>query len=233
MSPFVIMLCVLAVIVAAAFTYKWFAEAGTRRARYLSHYDIPQAALDGLQRRYPHLNADEANQVGLGLKRYFYYCQSSGFYSAALPSKVVAALWEELARETKSYQRFSHNAFNQLWSPRAAVGFGTDEAGNKELSRTWALSCRHEVINPRTPTSLPLLFALDVALAIPDGFIYRADGTGLYALGIRIGPDSPSLDGDGNAWTLYGAAISPSDYDLGHLYDSGGHGDSGGYGDSH
>ena len=46
---------------------------------------------------------------------------------------------------------------------------------NVGLRRCWWHACREENINPAKPTRLPLLFALDTKLNIPNGFRYAAD----------------------------------------------------------
>ena len=43
------------------------------------------------------------------------------------------------------------------------------------MRRCWWHACRDENINPRAPTRLPLLFALDAKLDIPNGFRYAPD----------------------------------------------------------
>jgi hypothetical protein len=50
---------------------------------------------------------------------------------------------------------------------------------NSGLRRVWWHCCREENINPRQPTRLPLLFALDAKLGVAGGFHYRADCSGL------------------------------------------------------
>jgi len=52
---------------------------------------------------------------------------------------------------------------------------GTAQQNNAGLRRCWWFACREENINPRDPTRLPLLFALDSKLKVTDGFHYVAD----------------------------------------------------------
>jgi hypothetical protein len=84
---------------------------------------------------------------------------------------------------------------------------------NAGLRRTWWHCCRDENINPRKPTRLPLLFALDAKLGIANGFRYAPDCSAL-----RVGSDgsvycggdfsSSSYDGGTDG---FGDASSSSD----------------------
>ena len=56
-----------------------------------------------------------------------------------------------------------------------AVVLGADSQSNAGLRRCMLQVCRQEGIDPRNPKRLPLLFALDAQLSIPDGFRYVAD----------------------------------------------------------
>ena len=48
-------------------------------------------------------------------------------------------------------------------------------AQREGLRRAWYWACRDESIDPKTPTRLPLLFALDSKLRIANGFAYQPD----------------------------------------------------------
>jgi hypothetical protein len=51
------------------------------------------------------------------------------------------------------------------------------------IKRSWRLACQRAGIDPLTATSVPLLFAIDSRLAIPDGFNYALNCTHLVAAG--------------------------------------------------
>ena len=69
------------------------------------------------------------------------------------------------------------------------------------IHRAWRLACADEGMAARIPTRLPLLFALDGELGVPDGFRYapncrgvaRSDGTGI----IYCGSDAAGCGGGG------------------------------------
>ncbi len=52
---------------------------------------------------------------------------------------------------------------------------GSVSASNAGLRRCWWYACKEENIDPRKPSRLPLLFAIDAKLNIVGGFHYAAD----------------------------------------------------------
>ena len=72
-----------------------------------------------------------------------------------------------------------------MLKPRRA---GPKADTNDGLRRAWFWSCRDEAIDPKAPTRLPLLFALDAKLKFPNGFVYAADcGPARRAVGAAAG----------------------------------------------
>ena len=61
-------------------------------------------------------------------------------------------------------------------TPRRRCSARRNNAG---LRRAWWHACKEENIDPRNPTRLPLLFALDGKFSIADGFRYAADCSAL------------------------------------------------------
>ena len=52
---------------------------------------------------------------------------------------------------------------------------GRDPKRNSGLRRAWFWACKEESIDPRNPSRLPLLFALDKKFAIAGGYSYVPD----------------------------------------------------------
>ncbi len=72
---------------------------------------------------------------------------------------------------TREYQAFCRRAFGDyLRHTLAAVMDGRGKTDNDGLRRVWWFSCVYESIDPKFPTRLPLIFALDAKLDVPDGF---------------------------------------------------------------
>jgi hypothetical protein len=93
------------------------------------------------------------------------------------------------------------------------VVLATAQRDNTGLRRTWWHCCKDENINPRRPTRLPLLFALDAKLGVADGFRYAPDCSALRAGGdgsVYCGGDFSSNSFDGGT-DGFGDAGSSSD----------------------
>jgi hypothetical protein len=58
-------------------------------------------------------------------------------------------------------------------TPSGALGVSRQH--NAGLRRVWWHACKQEQLDPRRASRLPLLFALDAKLGIPDGFHYSLD----------------------------------------------------------
>ena len=92
-----------------------------------------------------------------------------------MPSRLVERLWREFAVDTDVYARWCNTAFGCVVAPTEAKSLGLNAATNDALRRTWFWACKEEAINPKNPTRLPLLFALDAKLAIAGGIIYATN----------------------------------------------------------
>ncbi len=53
-----------------------------------------------------------------------------------------------------------------------AERLGGDAKTNDGLRRAWFFACKDEAIDPRKPSRLPLLFALDTKFGIAGGVVY-------------------------------------------------------------
>jgi hypothetical protein len=60
-----------------------------------------------------------------------------------------------------------------------AVVLGSNTQSNEGLRRCWWFACVEENIDPKKPLRVPLLFAIDGKLNIPDGFTYVPDCKGV------------------------------------------------------
>lgn len=107
-----------------------------------------------------------------GLRKFFICSSMAKGAFVSMPSKVVDDLWHEFILFTKHYDEFCKQALGKFLHHTPAVVLGSQQTANQGLRRCWWYACKEETINPRTPTRLPLLFALDTKLNIPDGFRY-------------------------------------------------------------
>ena len=134
-----------------------------------------------------------------------------------MPSQAADVLWHEFILYTREYQSFCARAFGGFLHHTPAVVLAPQhKQSNQGLRRVWWHACKIENIDPAHPTRLPLLFALDTKLGVPNGFVYA--------------PDCSDLRRDGSAGTQCGGDFSDSSVDGGTDGLGDGGGDSGGDG---
>jgi hypothetical protein len=179
----------------------WSAWRRLARAQYIRTYMFPPGLFNKFAQQQPQLASKDRQMVARGLRQYFLAHLHSGCKFVSMPSQVVDDLWHEFILYTRQYDQFCHKAFGKFMHHTPAVVLGKDRLDNTGLRRTWWYCCLEENINPRQPTRLPLLFALDKKLNIANGFVYaphceqlRAKGNGSTYCGGDFG--SSSFDGD-------------------------------------
>ena len=186
----------------------WQIRIRLRREAFIRTFVLPKGLYDKLRAKHPALSLKECQLVAQGLRQFFLTHLKSGRKQVAMPSQVVDDLWHEFILYTRNYQQFCDKAFGRFFhhTPAAVMGAagGPDNVG---LRRCWWYACREENIDARSPTRLPLLFALDTKLNIPNGIRYapdcaaerlKATAAGVTSVGIvYCGGDfsSSSIDG--------------------------------------
>lgn len=150
----------------------------TARRQVRSH-PFPPYLRDKLRAHYPQITAAQAFEVERGLRQFFLASAMAQGRFVAMPSKAVDAMWHEFILHTRAYEAFCRKSFGRMLhhTPAEALAAAPDRADKnfQGLRRAWLWSCRDEGIDPKQPQRLPVLFALDAALAIPGGYRYVAD----------------------------------------------------------
>ena len=147
-----------------------------RRLRYIDTYSWPPGLVAKLRRHYPNLSPEQIERIGLGLKQFFRAYHRGAYRNVAMPSQAVDVLWHEFILYTKAYDDFCRRAFGRfLHHTPAAVLRPNQKKTNEGLRRVWWQACKEERIDPKAPAALPLLFALDTELKIPNGYRYVPD----------------------------------------------------------
>lgn len=172
MTPILIVACIFLIVVSAGL---WQRQVALRREAYIRSFTLPQGLFEKLRKQHPHLSLKECQLVSHGLRQFFLAHLKSRRQYVSMPSQVVDDLWHEFILYTRNYQTFCQKAFGRFFHHTPAVVLSGTRQSNAGLRRCWWYVCREENINPRTPTRLPLLFALDAKLSIPSGFRYVAD----------------------------------------------------------
>jgi hypothetical protein len=161
-----------------------------RRGRYIRTAPLPVGLYDALRKKYPHLSRKECELAAHALRHFFLAYRHGGYRFVAMPSQAVDELWHAFILHTRTYSAFCRGAFGRFLHHTPAVAMGRRRDVNAGLRRCWWHVCREENIDPRRPTRLPLLFALDAKLAIPDGFTYALDCDRLASARTRGGDES-------------------------------------------
>ena len=237
-------LVILTLILSIALLTVWLRWRQAVRADYIRTYQFPSGLFAKLQTKRPELSLKDCQLVGRALRQFFLAHLKSGRKLVAMPSLVAGELWQELTLHTKHYELFCEKAFGRFLHHTPSIALGTDRQDNAGLRRTWRYTCIDENIDPRNPLRLPLLFALDAKLNVPDGIRYAPrrvppqDWSGGSDMGdggtcgdvgpIHYGEDFSSPSYDGGTDGLSDSSSGDSGGDGGG---DGGGGDGGGGGD--
>lgn len=129
---------------------------------------------------FPGLRVDDASwlRCTLALAQFFEACRLQRAHGAcALPSKAADSVWHAWLQADPAGLACWQRAYfdNEVAHQEAhALGAPLDEC----LARTWVGACRSEGLSPLGPR-LPLVFAVDGLLALPTGWAYRFERSGL------------------------------------------------------
>jgi hypothetical protein len=170
---------IAAALLAAGTVFLWARWQRLARAEFIRSYAFPRGLLEKLQTRRPALDAKQLQLVARALRQFFLAHLHSGRQFVSMPLQVTDDLWHEFILYTRHYDAFCRRAFGRFMHHTPAVALGAVQQNNDGLKRTWRHACQEENINPRKPTRLPLLFALDAKLGISDGFTYSLDCSNL------------------------------------------------------
>jgi hypothetical protein len=235
----------IAVLLLRRLYYYWLQ---LKRAEFIRTYAWPRGLLERLE-KHRGIERKDSALVSRGLRQFFIAYLMSGRRYVSMPSQVADDLWHEFILYTREYEAFCRQAFGTFLHHTPAVVLGAQRKNNEGLRRVWWYCCKYENISPFRPTRLPLLFALDAKLNIPDGFKYHPQCEALRhagtagAVGVAVaaycGGDFADVSfdggtaglgdasGDGSGGGGHGAGFGDSGDSGG---DSGGGGDGGGDG---
>lgn len=207
----------------------WRRLARLKREKHIRTFDLPKGLFEKLRQQHPHLTLRDCQLVSHGLRQFFLAYSRSGYRYVSMPSQVADDLWHEFILCTKNYQQFCNLGFGRFLHHTPAAVMGKQQKTNDGIRRCWRHACLEENINPRAPTRLPLLFALDSKLKIANGFTYALDCRSLQAVSdgaVYCGTDFSSCGG-GSGGSCGGSSFSG---DSGSSDSGGSDGGSGGDG---
>lgn len=163
------------VVIIAFLIYLFIRKKRAGRIRYIENYAFPSTLKQRVNKKYPHLSDDELNLVLTGLRDYFIICNQAKGLMVAMPSQVIDIAWHEFILFTRSYDAFCKRAIGRFLHHTPTEAMRSPTEADQGIKRAWRLACVKENINPKKPSDLPLLFAIDGMLKIEDGFIYSID----------------------------------------------------------
>lgn len=164
----------LAVFVSLAgyliFQYK---QKNSKQLAYIKEYRFHKSIKDKIYKKYPHLTDEQTHLVFRALRDYFWMCNMGNRKMVAMPSKVVDDAWHEFILFTRSYKMFCKKALGRFLHHTPTEAMRAPTVAQEGIKRAWRLACSRAYINPKNPQKLPLIFAIDSMLNIPDGFTYN------------------------------------------------------------
>lgn len=170
---FFLLIVAVVVVISTAAAHK--KKTRKRRESLIENYCFPNGVGNKIQKVYPDLNQRDLDIVFQGLRDFFLLCHMAQNRMVSMPSKVVDTAWHEFILFTSDYRTFCHNAFGTFLDHTPAEGMTDQSSLNAGMKRAWHLACKREEIDPKSPEKLPLLFAIDLQLNIPDGMKYSLD----------------------------------------------------------
>lgn len=142
-----------------------------KREKLIDTFLFPEKISEKVIEKYPHLNQYQVRQVIKGLREYFHLCNIAGKDKmVSMPSQTVDVAWHEFILFTKKYNHFCNHALGRFLHHTPAEAMRSPTIAQSGIKTAWKVSCFRENIEPKSAHKLPLLFAIDAKLEIPDGF---------------------------------------------------------------
>ncbi len=215
------MFLIFAALVAALLAVLgWRTLRKRRQLRFLQQYRFDAAYRKALWRDYPHLNDASLAQAEEALRQFFIMHWLSPRAQLQMPSRLADALWHAFILDTRRYQQFCQQAFGHMFhhlpAQPASAGASQNQAAAMQPSWNAAMQTRRYMVGALLG-GIPLLFALDAAAAIDDGWLYPPDLLGQWAAAFAQAAAAASNSTDNTS-----SGVSGSD----HRDDSGSAGDS-------
>lgn len=167
----------LAIIILSVIIYYFYKHLKEKRLlkqdRFIRNFIFPVKINEMVLKTYPHLSDDDMKLVIYGLKEYFIVCNRANNKMVSMPSQVIDVAWHEFILFTKQYDSFCKKALGRFLHHNPAEAMNSPTDAQEGIKLAWKIACFREKINPKNPSKLPLIFAIDVKLNIPDGFKYE------------------------------------------------------------
>lgn len=143
-----------------------------RHLLFIENYNFPDALRKKFAAQYPQLDTEQTNLVFDSLRDYFWLCRQAKRKMVAMPSQAVDDAWHEFILFTRAYKHYCRKALGRFLHHTPAEAMASPIFAEQGIRRAWRLACAREQINPLKPDRLPMLFAIDALLQVPNGFTY-------------------------------------------------------------
>jgi hypothetical protein len=172
-----VMVTIFAIIVLFIVYRRFRNSVVARRQHLIDTYRFPASIARKINEKYPHLSQQDTAKVMHGLREYFHLCNIAGKRMVSMPSQAVDVAWHEFILFTRNYEQFCRKALGRFLHHTPAEAMLTPTSAQSGIKTAWKISCYRENIKPKSAHKLPLLFAIDAELNIPDGFMYSLNCT--------------------------------------------------------
>lgn len=181
------MLALVALVLAPIAILAWSESRWLKREAYVRSFELPHGLFEQLRKKHPGLDLKQCQLVAQALRQFLLAHLMSRRKYVSMPSQAADDLWHEFILFTLDYEHFCKRAFGRFLHHTPAVAVTEGHKARAGLRRCWWFTCKLDNINPRKPTRLPLLFALDAKLGLAHGFVYTLDCEGTDAIVRREG----------------------------------------------
>ena len=169
---------ILFVIVLMLLAYFWKKEQQKRELNFIENYKFSPVLIRRVKEQHDYLSDADMRKVVKATRDYFYICNQAKGKMVAMPSEIVDVFWHEFLLFTREYQEFCKKGIGRFLHHTPTEVMKSPTSAQKGIKRAWRLACAKEGIDPKHPTRLPLLFAIDKSLNIKGGFSYQLNCKG-------------------------------------------------------
>lgn len=183
-----------------------------KKLQRIDETKIPAICLQRFKQQYPQLGLKQQRLIEQGFKDYLglHALNKQGY---AMPSVAVDMLWHVMLEFPEQYKQFCQQTIGRYLThhPYSDADAPSPEKQRQQLIGSWRASCQLQGLNPRNTSVLPRLFAIDLALAWPDGQQHDLNSLrNLYASSLADSSSSSSSSCGGSS-----SSCSSSDGDSG------------------
>ncbi len=230
--PLLLAIGLIAVIIIGLWFNRSARRMRQRRETIIRSYTFSAALRRKIADKHPQLLPAQIDLVFSALRQYFLACLCANVVtrggSVGMPSRVVDDLWHEFMLMSREYASFCQKAFGGFLhhAPDTEMKVPMQKAVSNTLN---ALKPRGGIApDVETLAGIPLLFAIDKALAIPNGFYHDADSIAAIEARRHTAQTGGGCSGGVSVSTSCGASVGSGCADGGSS--DGGGGDGGGCG---